>query len=175
MLAALLHQHAALRASEADPSTLVLLHIGETRTVVFAGTGTDAAQVQELAVGSNRTASDFFKHNPPSPLEIENAIMVVEDEVTRARGLVRSSAALYSMDEVVFELASLAGCPDGVRVSLSLAQVELLFDQLAARSEGRLASQVAIPDEPRFAASLLILREFMHHLNFDTVTCLRAA
>ena len=82
--------------------------------------------------------------------QAENAIMVVEDEVTCALGLVRSSAALYSMGEMV-------------------------FDQLAARSEGRLASQVALPDAPRFAASLLILRESMHHLNFDKVTVLRAA
>ena len=175
MLAALLHNHATLRASEAHPSTLVLLQIGETQTVVVAGSGTDAAQVLELAAGSSRTASDFFKHHPPSPLELENAIMVVEDEVTRARGLVRSSAALYSMDDAVLEMARLAGCPDGLRLALSLAQVELLFDQLAARSEGRLASQVAIPDDPRFAASLLILREFMHHLNFEKVTVLRAA
>jgi hypothetical protein len=52
---------------------------------------------------------------------------------------------------------------------LSIEQVERLFNQLAARSEGRPASQVDVPDDPGFAAALLILREFMHHLHFECI------
>jgi exopolyphosphatase/pppGpp-phosphohydrolase len=151
------------------------LHIGEMETAVVAGAGAEGAQVLMLAIGSLRTSREFFKHHPPLPLELENAIMAVEDEVTRARGLSAGSALLYSTDESVFEIARLAGCPDALSVTLTLEQVERLFDQLAARSEGRLASQVDIPDDPHFAASLLILREFMHHLNFDKITLTRGA
>jgi hypothetical protein len=55
---------------------------------------------------------------------------------------------------------------------MSLEQVEQLFNQLAARSQGRPASQTDIPDDLRFSAALLILREFMHHLQFQRITIL---
>ena len=47
--------------------------------------------------------------------------------------------------------------------------VERLFDLLAALSQGRPASSAGIPDSPEFAARLLVLREFMHHLGFAEV------
>ncbi|ABM37757.1 hypothetical protein [Rhodoferax sp.] len=120
-------------------------------------------------MGSHRTSSEFFKHNPPSPLEIEMAIMVVEDKVTRARAVAGRRASLYSTDEMIHDIARLSGWPDELAVTLSLEQVEKLFDQLAARSEARPSSQVALPDDPKLAATLLILREFMHHLKFDDI------
>lgn len=51
--------------------------------------------------------------------------------------------------------------------------MERLFDQLAARVQGRPASQTDIPDDPAFYASLLILREFLHHLQFPAITVQR--
>lgn len=47
--------------------------------------------------------------------------------------------------------------------------VERLFDLLASLSLGRPASSAGIPDTPAFAARLLILREFMHHLGFAEI------
>ena len=43
---------------------------------------------------------------------------------------------LYWTDEWVYDLVRMAGCPDPLVITLSLEQVEELFDQLAARSEG---------------------------------------
>lgn len=166
-----IHQrYASLRKRASPAAPIVLLHIGDDQTWVASGTGAEPEQVLMLEMGARRTSVDFFKHNPPSPLELENAIMAVEDEVTRARAATAESAPLYSTDERVDDMARLLGCPDGLARTLSQEQVESLFDQLAARSEGRPASQVDIPDDPRFTATLLILREFMHHLHFDKVT-----
>ena len=161
-----LHQrYAHLRRQAAPTGRSVLLHIGDDATGVAAGTGTEPDAVLVLQMGAKRTATDFFKHQPPSPLEIETAIMAVEDEVMRARAAVVGSPALYSTDERVADMARLLGSP----AALTLEQVERLFNQLAARAEGRPASQVDIPDDPEFAATLLILREFMHHLGFEAV------
>ena len=151
----------------------MLLHIGDDQTVVTSGTGTDAGPMLTLAIGAGRTSVDFFKHNPPTPLEIENAIQVVEDEVTRALALALGHASLYSTDERLHDMARRLGSPEGPTHTLTLEQVEGLFNQLAARSEGRPASQVGIPDDPRFAATLLILREFMHHLQFEGIQVIR--
>lgn len=165
-----IHQrYAAIRRSEPRAMPLVVLHIGQDQTSVATGTGVDPEQILMLEMGSNRTSSEFFKHNPPSPLEIEIAIMVVEDEVTRARAVAGERASLYSTDELLHDMARMAGCPDELGVTLRLEQVEKLFDQLAARSEGRPSSQVDLPDDPEFSATLLILREFMHHLKFDEI------
>ena len=161
--------YATLRRREQPATPIVVLHIGEDQTCVAAGIGVEPEQVLMLEMGSSRMSTAFFKHNPPSPLEIENAIRVVEDEVTRARAVAGGRASLYSTDEMVSEMARMAGCRDGSVITLSLEQVEKLFDQLAARSEGRPSSQVDLPDDPKFAATLLILREFMHHLKFDIV------
>lgn len=165
-----IHQsYATIRRQEPPATPMVVLHIGEDRTCVAAGTGVEPDQVLILEIGSSLTSSNFFKHNPPSPLEIENAIMVVEDEVTRAREITVGRASLHSTDELVYEIAKMAGCSENLAITLTIEQVEKLFDQLAARSEGRPSSQVDIPDDPKFAATLLILREFMHHLQFDDI------
>jgi hypothetical protein len=165
-----IHQsYASIRRNESPATPIMLLHIGEDRTGVASGTGIEPDQVLMLEIGASRTALGSFKHNPPSPLEIENAIMVVEDEVTRARGLAEGPAPLYSTDEMVYKIAKMAGCPDEMPITLTIEQVEALFDQLAARSEGRPSSQVDIPDDPKLAATLLILREFMHHLHFESI------
>lgn len=161
--------YTSIRRSKQTTTPMVLLHIGEDQTWVAAGTGIEPDQVLRLEIGSSRTSSAFFKHHPPSPLEIENAIMLVEDEVTRAREMAVERASLYSTDELVYDIAKMAGGLDELAINLTIEQVEALFDQLAARAEGRPSSQVEIPDDPKFAADLLILREFMHHLHFDNV------
>ena len=53
---------------------------------------------------------------------------------------------------------------------LAIDEVETLFNRLVAVSEGRPASQEALPTDARFFAAMLILREFMHHLHFARVT-----
>lgn len=169
-----IHQrYASLRKSVSPATPIVLLHIGDEHTWVASGSGVEPDQVLLLEMGAKRTSIEFFKHIPPSPLEIENAITAVEDEVTRACVVTREHGPLYSTDERVDDMPRMLGYSDGLAGVLSIEQVESLFEQLAARSEGRPASQVDIPDDPRFTATLLILREFMHHLNFHNVKFMR--
>jgi hypothetical protein len=52
---------------------------------------------------------------------------------------------------------------------LTLDEVEGLFNRLVAVSQGRPASQEKLPTDTLFFASLLVLREFMHHLRFAEV------
>ena len=53
---------------------------------------------------------------------------------------------------------------------LSLEEVESLFNRLVAVSQGRPATQESLPADVGVFASLLIVREFMHHLHFSSVT-----
>jgi hypothetical protein len=48
--------------------------------------------------------------------------------------------------------------------------VERTFEQLTAVAHGRPVASTGIPVDAAFAATLVILREFMHHLQFMSIT-----
>ena len=162
-------RYGATRLGVPDGTAITLLHIGNEQTAVAIGTGSDPDAILALAIGSNRTAADFFKHAPPMPSELENAIMVVEDEVTRLRSITATASTLFTSDLAIREIALVAGVSGSPELILTLDAVELTFDKLATLRFGRPASSAGIPANAAFAATLLILREFMHHLQFASI------
>lgn len=148
-----------------------LLHIGSQQTVLEVGAagGPSTRQRMVLPIGASIVAERYFRHDPPTPGEIESAIMVVEDEVTRARELVRNSD-LFSVDDGIRQLAWVAGVADAEPTRLTLEAVEQTFDRLAAVSQGSPVASSGLPAGGEFAATLLILRELMHHLGFSGIT-----
>ena len=167
-------QYAAARTLLTSDSVLVLLHIGPEQTGVAVGHGRASQATLTLTIGSQKTAREHFKHTPPSPLEFENAIVTVEDEVTRARSLVPAGARLVTVDPVIGEIAILSGIASSAVMRLPLDAMEHTFDCLAQVSLGRPASLDKLPTDHSFAATLLILREFMHHLQFADISVLPA-
>jgi exopolyphosphatase/pppGpp-phosphohydrolase len=162
-------QYKATRLAVSSGMPITVLHIGDEQTTVAFWTDAESEAVIELSIGSNRTAVDFFKHSPPTPGEMETAIMVVEDEVTRAGKLLTGHPTLFTSDVSIRELALIAGVSDQPEMILSLEAVEQTFDLLASLVLGRPASSAGIPTNHAFSATLLILREFMHHLQFDSI------
>jgi exopolyphosphatase/pppGpp-phosphohydrolase len=163
-------QYKAARLGVSRGLPITVLQIGEEQTAIAFGENAEPEAVLVFAIGSNRTAVDFFKHTPPTPGEMETAIMVVEDEVTRARKLLTGHSRLFTRDVSIRQLALIAGVSDKPEMILSLEAVERTFDLLASLVLGRPASSAGIPTHPEFAATLLILREFMHHLKFDSIS-----
>jgi exopolyphosphatase/pppGpp-phosphohydrolase len=162
-------QYKSARLGVSRGMPISLLQIGDEQTTVAFGTDEEPEALLELSIGSNRTAVDFFKHIPPTLGEMETAIMVVEDEVIRAGKLLTGHSMLFTKDASIRELALIAGVSDQSEMVLSLEAVEQTFDFLASLVLGRPASIAGIPTHPEFAATLLILREFMHHLKFDSI------
>jgi exopolyphosphatase/pppGpp-phosphohydrolase len=157
-----------IRSGVANGAAITVLHIGEEQTAVASGSGVESAVIT-LALGSRRTATDHFKHEPPTAIEMENAIQAVEDEVARVRPMIVRDSKLFTADAVIRDIARLAGVADSTEHALSLDAMERTFDRLAAISLGTPASQEGIPSSAAFAATLLILREFMHHLRFSSI------
>ena len=162
--------YAAIRRAAPGGLPITVLHIGADQTAVAAGSGTEPEAMLMLAIGARKTAADHFKHSPPTPGEVENAIMTVEDEVTRVRTLLAAGSRLFTTDAAIREIALLAGVPDQPEGVLALDAMERTFDRLAAVTLGRPASREGLPSSAAFAATLLILREFMHHLQFESIT-----
>lgn len=163
-------RYSAIRSGVADGVPTTVLHIGAEQTAVASGGGVEPAATLVLAIGSRKTAADYFKHDPPTPGEMENAIMTVEDEVSRARQMTAAGSALFTADAAVREIAHVAGVADQPELILTREAMERTFERLAAVTLGRPASGEEIPAGAAFAATLLILREFMHHLQFSSIT-----
>lgn len=161
-------QYAAIRAAGVA-ARMTVLHIGAQQTVLATGTDRDPAVLLALAVGSAKTAADHFRHDPPASIEMENAIMVVEDEVTRARDQLAGSE-LFTMDAAIRRIALIAGVAEAAEMALSREAVEQTFDRFSGVVLGRPAASEGLPTGGAFAATLLILRELMHHLKFSAIT-----
>ena len=166
---------------EGGPPTV--LHLGSQYTVLAAGADSQTPSlVLTLALGDERTARDFLRGAVPTPLELETAIAVVEDEVHAAHRHYREAApdsarqgappAPWSADAGLHEIATLAGIAAGPVRVLPLDAVERVFNRLAAVAQGRPAAHEGLPEDPAFAARLLVLRELMHHMPFAAVTLL---
>lgn len=171
----------ALRGHAAPGQPVALLHMGTAHTLVaLLGEAGTPGPLVSLTVGRHKTARDFFRRDVPTPLELENAIASVEDEVYLAHrqyaqqpGAAR--AAWWSTDAHLLALAELAGVPSAPAMQLSLEAMERLFQRLAVVSEGRPAASEGLPESVEFATTLLLLRELMHHMPFGVLHLAAAA
>lgn len=158
-----------LRARAGLDGAVTVLHIGAEHTAIATGQGEEATAVLVLDMGAQKTARQFFRRSPPTPLEMENAIATVEDEVVRAVALLAPGSALLCSDTVVREIAVLAGVAPSPLMVMPIDAMERVFERLAAVAEGRPVVREGLPQDAGFAATLLILREFMHHLGFSAI------
>jgi exopolyphosphatase/pppGpp-phosphohydrolase len=170
MQAELSARYRALRALAPAATPMLVLHIGAEHTGIAVGQEADPGATLVLAIGSQKTAREFFKHTPPSPLEIEHAIHAVEDEVIRAKALIAPGSMLVTSDAGVREIALHAGLAAAPVMQLSLDALERTFNRFSAVSLGRPAAQEGLPADGAFAATLVILREFMHHHQLAQIT-----
>ena len=168
-----LHQsYAAARLYKGVQGCIVILHIGTEQSGVAVGLGPVADLVKLLPMGSECTAREYFKTTPPTPLAVEHAIQLVEDVVMPLRSVIPSEARLFSADAALREIALLAGAGSEEPSRLKLDAMERLFSRLSAVVEGSPALHQGLPESNTFAATLLILREFMHHLQFAQIEVL---
>jgi exopolyphosphatase/pppGpp-phosphohydrolase len=168
-------QYGAIRLGSPDGEPITVLHVGEQHTIVAAGTGAEPSAVFEIPVGSRKTAAEYFHHNPPTPGEMENAIVAVEDAVASVRTIISGgtnlfTTRLFTTDEAIRKIALISGVADGAELILTREAMERTFERLAAVSLGRPGSREEIPSDAIFAATILILREFMHHMQFLSIT-----
>jgi exopolyphosphatase/pppGpp-phosphohydrolase len=169
---ALQQSYAAVRLYTGVQVCIVALHIGTEQSGIAVGLGPDADLVKVLPMGSEHTAREHFKTTPPTPLALEHAIQAVEDVVMPLRPVIPREALLFSADAALREIALLAGAGPTEPVRLTLDAMERLFNRLSAVVQGSPASHQGLPESNTFAATLLILREFMHHLQFAQIEVL---
>ena len=114
-----------------------------------------------LLVGWRTISRDYFRTDPPSPLDLENAIAAIEDEIERTHKTVDRGPGVVTPDETIRDIALASGLAAGPEVVLPLDAVERTYTRMTGRT--------GLPGNPRFAATVLLLRELMHHLQIDRV------
>jgi exopolyphosphatase/pppGpp-phosphohydrolase len=142
-----------------DPA---VVEIGARQTMVRVAGG-----ATPLALGFELTAEAHLRHDPPTPAELERAIETIEDELMRARRALPGGMRqrLLAQGAALNEVARAADA----RAELPLDAVERLFQRLASEALGDPSARQGLPAGNQFVASVLILREFMHHLGFTSV------
>jgi hypothetical protein len=108
----------------------------------------------------------------PSAIAIENAIQGVEDQIeTLVPRLPRGGRLVVSADTLapLRRGGAIAGLLQG---TIALEQIEREYQMLAARAVGAPSAHGSGFDDPAGDAVVLILREVMHHLGFDTLHAL---
>lgn len=140
----------------------ILLSLGSARSRVEITGADGTSQTFSLALGLDALTPGPFRRDPPTPLELEQAIMVVEDVLMPLAARIPPHPVLHLQSPVPLAEAL------GSRVQ-SRENIERLFGQLVAMVEGDPLASAQLPRDRRVAAALLILREWMHHLDAGSV------
>ena len=117
-------------------------------------------------VSPQTLATTCFRHEPPTPVELEHAIELIENALMDTGYRPEDPGALVTDDTQIRRLPGL----EDLGANLTRDQVESLFQRLADISLGSPQTRGDPPTDRETAAALLILRECMHHLGFTSVT-----
>lgn len=154
-----------------------VVDIGGGSTEITVGDAETVSDRISLDIGSVRVTERFFRHDPPTPSEMEAAIDLVENQIARAGRFPFAGSTLIGVAGTATTLAALA---QGLRefdvagvtnYPLSQETVENLFRMLRDMTSGRILelSPVLEGRADLITAGTLILREIMDHLGFDTM------
>jgi exopolyphosphatase/pppGpp-phosphohydrolase len=153
----------ALRGGPQATALTTLLHIGEEDLFVLEGPGDKPETVHRLELGAVRIAGRFFRHDPPTSQEIERAIDFTEDAIMRLGRPAGVATSLFSTAPALRLWAALSG------PTMTIEVVEQWFQRLASASLGQPGALQGLPSGREAAATLLVLREFMHHRGHTSI------
>ena len=152
------------------PGDMAVLSLNGDHSRVQRLAGEQILLCKALALGVDGLVALSLRHEPPWPIELEHAIDLTEEAVMPLAAPLEGTAVLIVQGlgaSLLVNTLRIGGIAPAV---LTLDEAEALFNRLVAVSQGRPVSQESLPTDVRFFAVMLILREFMHHLNFAQVT-----
>lgn len=166
---------------------IAMLDIGNQRSRLLIGEGESGHPqpvIHHLQLGMDLLAKRTFKHHMPSEAQLEQGIMLVEDAVMPVARLVPLSNVFVTQDPCLLDVAQHAlGIADlqaawaetGRLPMLSREAIEAQFEQLVRQAAHPQVPLQDLPQSPRWAAALLILREVLHHWQLGAVRVLPVA
>jgi hypothetical protein len=163
---------------------IAMLDLGNQRSSLLISEGDSGHPlpvVHHMLLGMDLLAKRTFKHHMPTEAQLEQGIMLVEDAVMPLARLIPVSNVFVTRDPCLLEVGQHAlGVQDlqaawlnsGRLPVLSREAIESQFDELARQAAHPQVPSHGLPQSPRWAAALLILREILHHWHLGTVRLL---
>lgn len=173
-----MQQLRALLGPAVQPQQAVaLLDLGDSACSLLISEGSGGHPtpvVHYMHLGLHLLTQRTFKKDMPTPVQLEAGIMVVEDAVMPLGRLVPQPTVLATRDPLLLQIARQATgdpdlgrqapAPNSAPPAVTRDAIEALFERLVARASRNYGGiDQNLPDEPRWAAALLILREALHH------------
>jgi hypothetical protein len=149
--------------------TITALEFGEASSTVAVGARSEPERVIRFPVGPVELARKYFRNAHPGESAIEAAITAVEELIMPMRPLVPRDSRCATGDPRVTRIAEALQVPPEPWRCLRTDAVEQCFNRWVAIALGRPATQDTIPMDPEFAAGLLLLREWLHHVSFENI------
>ncbi len=152
-----------------------VIDIGGGSTEITLGGAQEIEARISLDIGSVRLTERCFRHDPPTPSELETAIEIVENEIDRAARFPFTGSTLVGVAGTATTLAILA---QGLRsfdvravtnFHLTREATEELFRRLRSMPSAAIRdlSNVMEGRHDVIVAGSLILREILAHFRFD--------
>ena len=168
-----LRQHyRSVRALAHQDATIAVLRIGAQHSQLLIGHEDRPQSHFLLSIGWQTIANEYLLHAPPLPAELEEAIFAIEEQIAAAHVTIPAGAQLYSPDLTVRRIAHFLRGAGEESLSLSTDLVERGFSRLVKVALARSTAQDALPLNSDFVATLVLLRELLHHLQFSSITVL---
>lgn len=176
---ALQHLRNQLGAAVHPAQAIALLEVGASGCALLISEGMHGHPtpvVHHMPLGLGLLTQRTFKKAMPTEAQLEAGIMVVEDAVMPLQRLIPPSAVLASGNPLLLGIARLAvgqRAPEAMPTLVSRDAIEALFSRLVAQaSRGWGRADPELPSAPNGAAALLILREALHHWQFNQLCLL---
>lgn len=117
-----------------------------------------------LSAGYKRISDTFFNRDIPNEAEVEFAINAIENELMRNKDLLERKGYLFTSDRNLIAFFNKNGSNEH---TYSRQDVEDLFSKYARVMMGAPSSEINAEITREDVAIVLILREIMHHLDFE--------
>jgi exopolyphosphatase/pppGpp-phosphohydrolase len=119
-----------------------------------------------IGLGQATLTTRFFEGDVISPGRLEQAIEWTEDQIQTASTNFPAGAQLVTVEDVLRELALVSGVSPSAHMVLHVEAVEATFSRLVIQAFGQAPQQEALLTSARFFATVVFIRELMHHLHF---------
>lgn len=133
---------------------------------------TDAIEADQSTVikaGDISVIFDNLQHEPAEAIELEAAIADIEDQLMSIINDLPKHRYLVTSEQTIWDIAKVAGLNTDNEIQLDINTVEEIFNRLVDVAYGTPASRLDLPVNREFAATVLFLRELMHHGSYDFI------
>jgi len=152
-----------------ENGSVTVLRIHSEQFILETASDNKTKTQATITASSIPTILDKLKHEPAEAIEIEAAIADIEDQLMPVIKHLPSRRCLATSEQAFWKIAKVRGYNSEEKFQLDIDTVEEIFNRLVDVAYGTPAHRLDVPEDREFAATVLFLRELMHHAGFNSL------